>query len=79
MKEKMWYECEVCGKMEYLTEEEAYNKGWDYPPFMGEWGVVSPRTCGDCPVTETAWLALVTHQKLTEKQLDTIKRIQNEI
>ena len=32
--------CEVCGTEETLTEEEAFEKGWDYPPRMGTFGVV---------------------------------------
>ena len=27
--------CEVCGKTEILTPDEAFNDGWDYPPRMG--------------------------------------------
>ena len=36
--------CEVCGRTEVLTPQEAFDKGWDYPPMMGSFGVVSPRT-----------------------------------
>jgi len=28
--EKMKYVCEVCGKTEIMTPEEAYQEGWDY-------------------------------------------------
>lgn len=72
------YECEVCGKKEELTETEAFNAGWDYPPFVGEWGVISPRTCGNCGIHYTAWWALMEDEELTEKQLETIRRIQHE-
>lgn len=47
--EKMKYVCEVCGNTEIMTPEEAYQEGWDYPPFMGSYGVVSARTCPRCP------------------------------
>ncbi|MDP5228120.1 MULTISPECIES: hypothetical protein [Arthrobacter] len=50
--------CEVCGRAETLTSEEAYSAGWDYPPRIGQFGVVSPRTCGECPMTSTLWWAL---------------------
>lgn len=50
--------CEVCGKTEQLTSEEAYRKGWDFPPRMGQWGVISPRTCGTCPMNATVWWAV---------------------
>ena len=33
------YICEVCGKVEILTTDEAFEKGWDYPPFIGEFGL----------------------------------------
>lgn len=47
--------CEVCGKTEVLTSEDAYRKGWDFPPNMGAWGVISPRTCDTCPMDQTMW------------------------
>lgn len=50
--------CEVCGATALLTPDEAHAAGWDFPPRMGEWGVVSPRTCGDCPMTGTLWWAI---------------------
>ena len=33
---KLIHICEVCGKTEIMTPEEAFNYGWDYPPRMGE-------------------------------------------
>ncbi len=78
---KYRYVCEVCGRVEILTQDEAYQTGWDYPPFMGKYGVVSPRTCSDCPITENAWMALMTNKKydeLTERQKETIQRILGE-
>lgn len=74
--------CEVCGKDEILTPEEAFSAGWDYPPRMGSFGVISPRTCGSCGVESTVWWALAMENKagdeLTEAQMDTIVRIQSE-
>ena len=70
--------CEVCGRTEILTPQEAYQAGWDYPPCMGSFGIVSARTCPDCSIFDTAWAALVLHHKgdeLTEKQRETIARI----
>ena len=32
MDKKLIHICEVCGKTEILTPEEAFNEGWDYPP-----------------------------------------------
>ena len=75
--------CEVCGKTESLTSAEAYNAGWDYPPQMGEWGVVSPRTCQRCGMDATVWWALTTDKKtvadLTPEQLATVARIRDEM
>ena len=77
------YTCEVCGRTEILTEEEAYRKGWDYPPFMGTYGVVSPRTCPDCMMMDTAWAAMMiqhkTYSELTDRQREAIKRIKGEL
>jgi len=74
--------CEVCGRTEKLTEEEAYNQGWDYPPKIGIFGVLSPRTCGNCVITETAYWAIAVEKKttaeLSENQLQTVERILQE-
>ena len=48
-----WHYCEVCGKREYITADEAYNAGWNYPPKIGTFGLLGSRTCGKCPVTAT--------------------------
>ena len=65
-----------------MTPEEAFNDGWDYPPRMGSFGIVSPRTCGNCPINLTVWWALVFEKtnisELSHKQRETIKRIQEE-
>lgn len=71
----MEYLCEVCDVVANLTEQEAFDAGWDYPPFMGVWGIVSMRTCPNCPMTSTAWWAAVTGLPLTEKHLATVERI----
>lgn len=71
------FECEVCGKTETLTDAEAFNQGWDYPPWMGVAGIISPRTCGDCPMTATAWWAMTTNQPLTDHQKEWVLKITN--
>jgi len=81
---KLIHICEVCGKTKVMTPEQAFNEGWDYPPNMGTFGVISPRTCGDgrCNMTKTLWWALVQEHKevknLTEEQKIVLRRIQNE-
>ena len=74
--------CENCGKEEILTSEEGFENGWDYPPIMGSFKIVSPRTCGDCNITTTLWWEL-THNKtpvdeLSERHKQTLMRILNE-
>lgn len=79
---KFLHVCEVCGKEEMLTPEEAYEQGWDYPPKMGKFGVVCPHTCGDCPIVETVWWKLIAlkmrPEDLSEKDKATLNRIINE-
>lgn len=74
--------CEVCGKREMLTPQEAYDAGWDYPPTMGQFGAVSPRTCGSCTVSDTLWWALTADKtpvsRLSPAQQDTLARILGE-
>lgn len=65
---KLKHVCEVCGRTEILTVSEAHSAGWDYPPKMGSFGVISPRTCSDCPNTGTVWWAVVV-DKLDERML----------
>lgn len=71
--------CEVCGAEAVLTPEDAYAAGWDYPPKMGHFGVISPRTCPACLMTQTAYWALMfdgyTADMLTETQRSAIDRI----
>jgi len=75
--------CETCGKEELLSSEEAFQKGWDYPPRMGLLGVISPRTCGNCAINTTLWWEVVCEKKsvdqLDEKHLKTLKRILTEL
>ena len=74
--------CEVCGRTEVLTSEEAFEAGWDYPPRLGAFGIVSPRTCPDCSMMDTLWAELVLRHKtpdeLTDDQKITLLRIVNE-
>ena len=74
--------CEVCGKTEVLTPMEAHVKGWDYPPEMGSFGVVSARTCENCTSNKTLWWALTVENKkvseLDEAQMETLERILGE-
>jgi len=77
-----YHECEVCGLRLLLTPKIAYDGGWDYPPRMGQWGVISPRTCGNCGIEGTVWFALAcekkTSEELTERQYQTALRITQE-
>ena len=74
------YLCEVCDRTETLTEEEAYQNGWDYPPFIGLWGVVSPRTCPECGIEGTAYWHILREgtENIPPHHLVTIKRIMEE-
>ncbi|TDG00907.1 hypothetical protein E1757_04660 [Paenibacillus piri] len=73
--------CEVCGKEEILTSDQAFNQGWDYPPKMG-FQIVSPRTCGSCGISGTLWWAMTMEGKqiadLSQQQRETLHRILNE-
>ena len=74
------YLCEVCGQKDTLTEDAAHQAGWDYPPFIGLWGVVSPRTCPNCTIEKTAYWHILREgtQNLPEKHMATIHRIMEE-
>jgi len=82
MEKEYEYICEVCGKKKIMKPRQAYEEGWDYPPFLGQLCVVSPRTCGDCSITDTVWWELTCNQKkyvdLNGQQKETIRRIQME-
>ncbi len=71
--------CEVCGRTEILTPDEAFEAGWDYPPRMGAFGVISARVCPYCPITETLWWQLAANHvdpnKLPAHHLKTLLRI----
>lgn len=71
------YICEVCDLHADLTEEEAYKAGWDYPPFIGAWGIISPRTCPNCLIENTAYWQIITvgTENLSDKHMATIRRI----
>lgn len=75
--------CEVCGIEELLTSEEAFRAGWDFPPRSGPWGVVSPRTCGKCPMTATVWWAVTLdgydQAQLSTQQCEVMARIVAEV
>lgn len=74
--------CEVCGLREIITPREAFEAGWDYPPGMGRFGIVSPRTCPNCRMEDTVWAELELKKKpasvLTSGQVQTILRILTE-
>lgn len=81
-----WHYCEVCGKKEFITDEDAFNSGWDYPPKMGFFGMLGPRTCGNCLMKDTLYwkiqtsggLPIVMEGDLNEKELITWRRIKGE-
>ena len=82
---KFWHYCEVCGKKEFITADMAYDTGWDYPPKMGTFGVLGPRTCGNCLVDETLFwkvsrsgVRTIDEDFLWPGEIETLKRIQNE-
>ena len=83
---KFWHYCEVCGKKLLITAQEAYDTGWDYPPQIGKFGLLGPRTCGECPVNQTLYwkvqkempIPLVVESTLTKEELITWKRIKGE-
>lgn len=81
---KLRHICEVCDKDEILTVEQAFRAGWDYPPSMGEFGTISPRTCGDCGIDQTLWWKIavaktrLTLENYTEKEIELIQRINAE-
>jgi hypothetical protein len=74
--------CENCGKDEILCSEEAYKKGWDYPPKMGSFKIVSPRTCEECDIQTTLWWEITYNKtaldQLSERHKKTLKRIMTE-
>lgn len=80
---RLKYICETCGKIEiYDDEEKAFVNGWDYPPKMYKFKVISPRTCGNCLIHTTLWWKLVAEntpvEELDERHKQTLKRILTE-
>lgn len=83
-----WHYCEGCGKKEYITDQEAFDSGWDYPPRMGHFGLLGPRTCGSCTIDTTLFWRVNTEKKvpipvvidgmLTPKERITWQRIKGE-
>lgn len=81
-----WHYCEVCGKKEFITAQEAFETGWDYPPKMGRFGLLSPRTCGSCPMSNTLYMKIhapgrfpiVLEGELTPPEQITWRRIKAE-
>lgn len=74
--------CETCGKTEIMESQEAFEKGWDYPPAMYKFGVISPRTCPNCTINTTLWWEISFNHtpidKLNERHTATLARILNE-
>lgn len=84
-KRPFWHYCECCGKKSFITADQAFNEGWDYPPQIGSFGLLGPRTCGDCEITSTLYwkihqqaLPIVIENSLSDKDLITWKRIKAE-
>jgi len=81
-----WHYCEVCGKKEFITAQEAYDSGWDYPPKMGHFGLLGPRKCGDCDIKKTLFwkinytqkIPIVMEKTLSKDELATWRRMKNE-
>jgi len=74
--------CECCGEELTTSSEEANAKGWDYPPKMGTFKIVSPRTCGACRIQDTLWWEITQNKTspdlLSERHQQTLRRILNE-
>ena len=81
-----WHYCEVCGKKEYITAKEAFEQGWDYPPNIGHFGLLGPRTCGDCHLVDTLYwkittqktIPIVLESELTLEEKETWRRMKAE-
>ncbi|MDF3335302.1 hypothetical protein [Lacticaseibacillus rhamnosus] len=68
---KLLYICEHCAKTrKYNDPKDAFDAGWDYPPRMGTFGVVSPRKCGECGIEDTLYWKLLTNSRYEPYQLD---------
>lgn len=81
-----WHYCEVCGRKEFLTAGDAFDSGWDYPPRLGHFGMLGPRTCGNCTIDGTLWFKInapgrfpvVLEGEFTPEELVTWRRIKAE-
>lgn len=81
-----WHYCEVCGKKKFITAKDAFDDGWDYPPNMGQFGLLGPRTCGSCLLKDTlfwkvntnGYIPIVLEGELSPEELVTWKRIKAE-
>ncbi len=81
-----WHYCEICGKKEFITAQDAYDRGWHYPPKDSAFGLLlGPRICGDCSIEDTLFirvhkqsLPIVLENTLTPKELVTWRRIKAE-
>ena len=80
-----WHYCEVCGAKIYCTAQEAFDAGWDYPPHIGMFGLLGPRKCGKCDLTDTLFwkiqqegIPVIIKKNLTTDELVTWKRIKGE-
>lgn len=83
-----WHYCEVCGKKEFITAQDAFDSGWDYPPNIGDFGILSARTCGSCRMVDTLYWKINTGQRtlfvtegdeaLTLEEFRTWERIRRE-
>lgn len=69
----------------FVPHQEAFEAGWDYPPKIGTFGLLGPRTCGNCLLTDTLFFrvyqqenSIVIERNLTEKEAQTWQRIKNE-
>lgn len=74
--------CESCGTAKVMTPQQAFEEGWDYPPRMGEFGVLSQRTCRRCPINTTLWWRLAVEKVdpscLSARDMALIERIKGE-
>lgn len=73
-----WHYCEVCGAKVFCTAQDAFDAGWDYPPQLGRFGLLGPRTCGECDITSTLYwkvqqqaMPIVIESTLTKEELKT--------
>ena len=79
---KILHICEVCGRTEAMTPAESFAAGWDYPPYLGDFGMVTPRTCPDCRTENTLWWHIAVDKTpfkdLPERDIVTLHRIMKE-